>query len=375
MEISYIVKFAPEAKSDYAFDLMVLTEREKFIVPIRAIGCRAMLEFPDSLDFGLVPVKFETEKAVMIRNIGEKTTKWQIHTPQGFKIDKTEGILEVGKSEQLNFAFVPQHARKVREELVLSYDNMEAIIPVVGEAHNDNVYLSKTHIHADATSITLFSHQYYQIHNKSQVPIEFSWRAFATELEENEKKMRLTAQLSQEENEERMDINQGQMNEDDDDDDGSLDSDDSYDESELMAKAQRKKERSLITLNRKYASIKKAVEEDKMLFQDEIFSIEPLEGKIWPNTEMTFCMTFRPQGPYHYSCTAFCNTTCAQDRLALNLTGQGKGPQASLSITELDIGDIFVTNQKTFNLCIENTGEIDCHWKLIPFETPFGSKF
>jgi hypothetical protein len=161
MEISYIVKFAPEAKSDYAFDLMVLTEREKFIVPIRAIGCRAMLEFPDSLDFGLVPVKFETEKAVMIRNIGEKTTKWQIRTPQGFKIDKTEGILEVGKSDQLTFAFVPQHARKVHEELVLMYDNMEANIPVVGEAHNDNVYLSKTHIHADATSITLFSHQYY----------------------------------------------------------------------------------------------------------------------------------------------------------------------------------------------------------------------
>lgn len=73
-----------------------------------------------------------------------------------------------------------------------------------------------------------------------------------------------------------------------------LDSDDSYDEAEIVAKNARKKERSLVTLGRKYASIKKAVEEDKMLFQDEIFSIEPLEGKIWPNTEMTFCMTFRP---------------------------------------------------------------------------------
>jgi hydrocephalus-inducing protein len=107
MEISYIVKFAPEAKSDYAFDLMVLTEREKFIVPIRAIGCRAMLEFPDALDFGLVPVKFETEKAVMIRNIGEKTTKWHIKTPPGFKLNHSEGILEVGKTDQLTFAFVP----------------------------------------------------------------------------------------------------------------------------------------------------------------------------------------------------------------------------------------------------------------------------
>lgn len=76
MEISYTVKFMPEAKSDYSYDLMVLTDREKFIVPIRAIGCRSMIEFPDSLDFGFVPVKFETEKPVMIRNIGEKTTKW-----------------------------------------------------------------------------------------------------------------------------------------------------------------------------------------------------------------------------------------------------------------------------------------------------------
>lgn len=81
-----------------------------------------------------------------------------------------------------------------------------------------------------------------------------------------------------------------------------------------------------------------------MLFQDEIFQIEPLEGKIWPNTEMTCCVTFRPQGPYQYSCTAFCNTTCSQDRLALNLSGEGKGPQAQLSITEMDIGDIFVTS-------------------------------
>jgi hydrocephalus-inducing protein len=63
-----------------------------------------------------------------------------------------------------------------------------------------------------------------------------------------------------------------------------------------------------------------------MLFQDEIFTIEPLQGKIWPNTEITCCVTFKPQGPYHYSCTAFCNTTCSEERLALNMTGQGKGP-------------------------------------------------
>ena len=158
MEITYIVKFFPEAKSDYSYDLMVITEREKFIVPIRAMGCRAVLDFPDQLDFGLVPVKYNNEKPVILRNIGEKTTKWQIKTPPSFQVDKSEGILEVGQVEQLIFHFKPAEARKYREELVLYYDSFEATVPTLGEAHNDNVYLSKTQITADPTSITLFSH-------------------------------------------------------------------------------------------------------------------------------------------------------------------------------------------------------------------------
>ena len=86
MEISYVVKFSPETKQDYSYDLMIVTEREKFIVPIRAVGYRSMLDFPDTLDFGLVPVKHTAEKPVMIRNIGEKTTKWHIKVPEGFKV-------------------------------------------------------------------------------------------------------------------------------------------------------------------------------------------------------------------------------------------------------------------------------------------------
>jgi hydrocephalus-inducing protein len=44
-------------------------------------------------------------------------------------------------------------------------------------------------------------------------------------------------------------------------------------------------------------------------------------------------------------------------------------------LPEQDIGDIFVNYLREFPVGIENTGEIDCHWKLIPYETPFGSKF
>lgn len=237
MEVQYTIRFSPEAKIDYAYDLTVVTEREKFIVPIRAVGCRALLDFPDKIDFGPVPVKHTAEKPIMVRNIGEKTTKWHVRVPNGFKLNKTEGILEVGQSEQLVYEFTPQEARAYRDNLLLSYDKVEAQIPILGDGHNDNVYLSKAHIHMDPTSISLYSHQYYKIVNKSSVPVEFSWRAFATEREENEKKHRLNLQLMQEEQEERSGINDSTSIEDSPTD--SLNSDDSYDEDELRLKQAR----------------------------------------------------------------------------------------------------------------------------------------
>jgi hydrocephalus-inducing protein len=40
MEISFIVKFKPEERVDYKLNLICITDREKFILPIEAIGAR-----------------------------------------------------------------------------------------------------------------------------------------------------------------------------------------------------------------------------------------------------------------------------------------------------------------------------------------------
>lgn len=44
----------------------------------------------------MVPVKHKSEKPIMIRNIGEKITKYHIKVPNGFEVSKNEGILEIG---------------------------------------------------------------------------------------------------------------------------------------------------------------------------------------------------------------------------------------------------------------------------------------
>ena len=65
------------------------------------------------------------------------------------------------------------------------------------------------------------------------MPVEFSWRAFATEREERDKKSRLIAELAKEEAEERMILEESNPEESQAE---SLDSNDSYDEDELNKK-------------------------------------------------------------------------------------------------------------------------------------------
>lgn len=65
--------------------MIIVTEWEEFIVPIFAIGKKALLEFPDVINFGAeCPVKYATEKAITMHNRGEKDTKWELILPDYF---------------------------------------------------------------------------------------------------------------------------------------------------------------------------------------------------------------------------------------------------------------------------------------------------
>ncbi len=77
-----------------------MTEREKFIVPIIAIGKKALIDFPNRINFGdQCPVKYTSEKPIIIYNRGEKAAKWEIKLPKNFDANKKEGVLEKKHSE------------------------------------------------------------------------------------------------------------------------------------------------------------------------------------------------------------------------------------------------------------------------------------
>ncbi len=73
----------------------------------------------------------------------------------------------------------------------------------------------------------------------------------------------------------------------------------------------------------KYKNIEKAIDDEMLLFQDDIFGIEPLQGQIWPKSEMTITVTFRPQLALHYNCLSYLNISYSEQRIPLALGGEG----------------------------------------------------
>ena len=65
---------------DYYHELVCTTERERFIVPVRAIGARGILDFPDDVHFPPAPVKYLSSKTLLVRNIGDRDCKFALYT-------------------------------------------------------------------------------------------------------------------------------------------------------------------------------------------------------------------------------------------------------------------------------------------------------
>jgi len=121
--------------------------------------------------------------------------------------------------------------------------------------------------------------------------------------------------------------------------------------------------------------MRKAIEDNIFLFEDDIFQIQPQQGQIYPNSEMTITICFVPKNALHYNCLSYCNISCSEERLNLTLSGNGIGPKAVLSQNELAIGNKFVNERASFEVQIENRGEIECRFELIPNERSFGKMF
>ncbi|XP_064263009.1 hydrocephalus-inducing protein homolog isoform X6 [Passer domesticus] len=99
------IHFSPEENKDYSHELTCITTRGRIVVPIWAIAARAVLDFPEQLDFSRCPVKSSSQKTLLLRNSGNLEAHFQLSTQSPFSVTLATGALGAGGTVQVTVGF------------------------------------------------------------------------------------------------------------------------------------------------------------------------------------------------------------------------------------------------------------------------------
>ncbi|NXO97682.1 HYDIN protein, partial [Certhia brachydactyla] len=177
---------------DYSHKLTCITGTGWIVVPIRALGARAILDFPDEVDFSVCPVKHGTQKRLLIRNVGNRASQYQLSTQSPFSVVPATGTLGVGDTMQVTVGFQPLTTGDHFGSLAVCYNSGERSIHtnLHGIAVDVNIGLSTNFVEVQKTFITMSNYTIVFIKNRSNITAHFQWKTFPTEEDENAEKRR-----------------------------------------------------------------------------------------------------------------------------------------------------------------------------------------
>ncbi|KAM7020859.1 hydrocephalus-inducing protein-like [Acridotheres tristis] len=339
------IRFTPDEMKNYCHELVCLTARERIVVPIRAIGARAILHFPDQLDFSECPVKYSTQKTLLVHNIGNLAADYQLSTQSPFSVVPARGTLGAGDTMQVTVEFHPLTIGDHSGSLAVCCNTGEKSIQtnLHGEAVDANIGLSTYSVKIGKTFINTSNYTTMFIENRSNITAHFQWKTFPTEEDENEEKRRQCCLLQP--------LTEVPP--------------DNFIEEEDTEQEEGSSEDHTALLSYMVQEEMEKVQEDPMLFSDDIFSIEPMEGEIKPNCSAEIKVTFKPLEALGYLSVAYCSISGRESRLPLRLRGQGQGPLVELSCRALNLGNIFVNTTYVCEVTLMNHGAIDAPFTYI----------
>ena len=320
-----------------------------------------------------------------------------------------------GTTKSIDVTFTPIDSQIVKSDIMIEFipGGGRTFIGVTGQGQNVEVTMSTSNLLMRPCFITLQSHKTMRIKNASSESVFFTWKSYRRINDEDKEKNKLLCEINRMEEEERNATEHNKTFQDDISDYRDVGEEEEKgdqlqqikEEKEMKREREKEKERerekdrnlheheiehendettALTTFNaqiedasfiRKYRNLRYALEKDNMEFIDDVFDISPLSGTIWPNSEVEIAVIFRPDVAGDYKCLAYLDVSGREDRLPLNLTGNGIGPNAYLSFDTLDIGDVFISLQRSHEITITNKGDITAVWSYVSPDTKFGSKF
>ncbi|KAJ3413734.1 hypothetical protein HDV05_007637 [Chytridiales sp. JEL 0842] len=148
------ITFRPVAKECYNDVIEFTTSFGKFYLPIKATLPEHVLEFPESIDFGLCPVRETAKKTFTLKNVGELSSayEWEISKP--FSITPRVGTLPPGQSVAVTIEFRPEDASVFTATAICNF--------------GDKANWSKTKVSQPITVYGIGKYSHLTIENKVQ---------------------------------------------------------------------------------------------------------------------------------------------------------------------------------------------------------------
>jgi hypothetical protein len=123
MEAVFRVTFTPDSTGSFEQQLVVATERERFLVPVLAVGAAAVIDVPDSIDLPAAAAKKISKHSFLVRNVGRAAGSFQLSTSSScFAVKPDQGELAPGEALQLTVEFTPLAPGPHEGELEVLYN-------------------------------------------------------------------------------------------------------------------------------------------------------------------------------------------------------------------------------------------------------------
>uniref|UniRef100_A0A3B4AXY3 HYDIN/VesB/CFA65-like Ig-like domain-containing protein n=1 Tax=Periophthalmus magnuspinnatus TaxID=409849 RepID=A0A3B4AXY3_9GOBI len=333
LSASYTVLFTPKDNKDYQHCLVCVTERERFEIPIVAIGPRAILDFRDEFLLPVCPVKATTEKTQLVCNTGNSKANFKLHTKEPFSVMPSSGSLDVGESVQVTVMFSPMTVGDHRQDLLLYYHTGEVVyISLCGACEELDIQLGSDLVLLDKTYISLSSVHTVTLTNTSDIPLQYFWTTQPSHSEQEKEKPRCVHNFIY--------IHTGKC----------------------LILNTRPNIKTCVSI---YIYISKYL---KTLLSSQA-------GEIWPNVTEEFSIIFKPAAATIYQQTLYCDITGCESPLCLTVKGEGLGPKLELSYNVMDMKNICIGDKDWYEVTLTNKGLIDAPFKMSSPNTAFGQFF
>ena len=173
MEVVFEVTFRPQEVREYSVDLVCCTEREKFIVQVKAAGLDLRLSFPSEVNFGAAAVKSTKAKSMLVQNTGSCVARFRLSCDVPSFLRAAGGLVHPGQMATLGIVLLAAMCgtlRRATTSRIFGGEKTVATVLLRGVAEDVDVHLSTNNLQLEPAYVIYHHRGTFKVGTRPKFP-------------------------------------------------------------------------------------------------------------------------------------------------------------------------------------------------------------